>query len=132
MSQANVDIFLSVLKAFQEGDQETWVQNFAEDAEFIPQRAPIQGTYRGHADIRAFLADNEETFSIFHPSYDDVRDCGDEVLALGKIRIKAKGGGVEIETPSALVVRYRDGKVVRLQDHGDREQAMRAAGLDAV
>ena len=129
MSQQNVDDFLRVLDAFQRGDFEPWIESFAEDSEFIPQRAPIQGTYRGRDALREFLADNAENFDVFHPSYQDIRDLGDRVLAIGRLRIQGKEGGVELEVPSAIVVTYRDGKIVRFEDFGDDRKALAAAGL---
>lgn len=129
MSQENVHAFIKVLKAFRRGDFEMWVESFAEDGEFIPQRAPIQGTYRGRARLREFLADNAESFEVFDPSYDYIRAVGEDVIALGTLRIRGKGGGVELDVPSALVVTYRDGKVVRFEDVTDRAKALEAVGL---
>jgi ketosteroid isomerase-like protein len=88
-----------------------------------------QGTYRGRARLREFLADNAESFEVFDPSYDYIRAVGDDVIALGTLRIRGKGGGVELEVPSALVVTYRDGKVVRFEDVTDRAKALEAVGL---
>src|SRR5919198_2003639 len=118
MSQENVDALWMNLDTFRSGDFEGWIALFHEDADFIPQRAPIQGRYRGHEALRGFVADNAESFDLFEPDYDDVRDLGDCVLALGRISIRGKGSGVEYEAPSALVVTYRDGKVARFQDFG--------------
>jgi ketosteroid isomerase-like protein len=129
MSQKNVDAFLRDLEAFQRGDFEAWAANFAEDGEFIPRRAPIQGSYRGRAGLREFLADNAENFDLFLPSYDFVHGVGDRVIALGKTRLRGKRGGVEIEVPSALVLTFRDGKVVRFEDFGDKRKALEAVGL---
>ena len=131
MSQENVEIFNRSLRAFQNGDFEAWVDSFAEGGDFIPQRAPIQGEYRGHEGIRRFLADNEENFDVFEPFGYDVRDCGDRVLAIGTLRVRGKGSGVEIEVRSAIVVAYRDGKAIRFQDFGDRRAALEAVGLPA-
>jgi ketosteroid isomerase-like protein len=129
MSQENVDAFLRDLEAFQRGDFEAWIANFAEDGEFIPQRTPIQGSYLGHAGLREFLADNVENFDRFNPKYDFVHGVGDRVIALGKTRLRGRGGGVEIDVPSALVVTYRNGKVVRFEDFGDKRKALEAVGL---
>lgn len=129
MSRENVEAFWRILAAFNRGDFEPWIELFAEDAEFVPLRAPIEGTYRGEGRLREFLADNAENFDMFEPRYDDVRDLGDWVLALGKIRIRGKGGGVEMDVSSALVLTFRDGKVIRLKDYGDRKKALEAVGL---
>ena len=129
MSEQNVDAFFRSLEGFQRCDFDVWINSFAEDGEFVPQRAPIQGTYTGKASLRGFLADNAENFDVFHPWYEDVRDLGDRVLALGKLRIQGKEGGVAIEVPSSLVITYRGGKVVRFEDFGERRKALRAVGL---
>jgi ketosteroid isomerase-like protein len=131
VSQENVDAFLRDLEAFQRGDFETWIANFAEDGEFIPRRTRIQGSYRGRAGLREFLADNVENFDLFRPKYDFVHGVGDRVIALGKTRLRGKGGGVEIEVPSALVLTFRDGKVVKFEDFGDKRKALEAVGVSA-
>jgi len=129
MSQENLDAFHRMLKDFQRGDFDAWIGSFSEDAEFIPRRAPIEGDFRGHEGLRRFLADTAETFDVFHPDYDDVQDVGDHVLALGTLRLRGKGGGVEMEVTSALVGTFRDGKLVRFQDFGDPDKALAAVGL---
>jgi len=129
VAQENVDAFLRDLEAFQRGDFEAWVANFADDGEFIPQRTPIQGSYRGRAGLRQFLADNAKSFELFHPTYDFVHGVGDRVIALGKTRLRGRGGGVEIEAPSALVITYRNGKIVRFEDVVERRKALEAVGL---
>ena len=129
MSQENVEAFWRTLEAFQRGDLDAWVESFHHDAEFIPLRAPIQGTYRGHDGVREFLADNAESFDLFDPAYEHVRDIGDHVLAIGTLRVRGKESGVEVEVPSALVVTYRDGKAIRFEDFGDKREALKAVGL---
>ena len=132
MSQQNVDAFRHFMEAFERRDFDAWVEAFHPDVDFIPQRAPIQGTFRGHDGIRTFLADNEESFDVFRLEYDYVRAVGDRVIAIGKLRVRGKGSGVEVETPTAIVLTFRDGKVVRLEDFGDGQKALEAAGLSAT
>ena len=129
MSRENVEAFWRNLETFRNRDFEAWIALFHHDAEFVPQRAPIQGRYRGHAALREFVADNAESFDVFEPDYGDVRDLGERVLALGKLRVRGKGSGVEVEVPSALVLTYRDGKVARFEDFGDSRRALEATGL---
>jgi len=98
MSQENVEAFMKSLEALHRGDFDSWVDSFAEEGEFIPQRAAIQGTYRSHKSLREFLADNAESFEVFH------------------LRLRGKGSGIDIEVPSALLVTYREGKVIRFEE----------------
>jgi hypothetical protein len=58
-----------------------------------------------------------------------VHGVGDRVIALGKTRLRGKGGGVEIDVPSALIITYRNGKVVRFEDVVDKRKALEAVGL---
>jgi ketosteroid isomerase-like protein len=129
MSQENVDAFWRDMDAFRRGDFDAWVEGFHDDCDFVPRRAPIQGAYRGHDALRGFLADTAENFDLFHPAYDHARDLGDRVLAIGTLRVRGKESGVEVEVPSALVVTYRGGKVVRFEDFGDKREALEAVGL---
>ncbi|HEV8457414.1 MAG TPA: hypothetical protein VGR44_03880, partial [Methylomirabilota bacterium] len=85
--------------------------------------------YRGGAGLREFLADNAGNFDLFQPTYDFVHGVGDRVIALGKTRLRGSAGGAEIEVPSALVITYRNGKVVRFEDVVDRRKALEAVGL---
>ncbi len=132
MSRENVEAFIRMTEAFSSGDAEPWVEMFDEDGEFIPQRAPIEGTYRGEARLREFLADNAENFEVFRPEYDDIRDLGDRLLALGTPTIRGREGGVDVQVASALVLTFRDGKVIRFEDYGDRQKALAAVGLSAL
>jgi ketosteroid isomerase-like protein len=129
MSQRDVDAFWRGVDAYNRGDGDAWVELFHLDAEFIPLRAPIQGTYRGHDELREFLSDNVESFDLFQVAYEDVRDLGDRIVAIGTLRIRGKGSGAEIEVPSAVLLTYRDAKVVRFEDFGNRQRAFDAAGL---
>ncbi|HSD24632.1 MAG TPA: hypothetical protein VLB79_09925, partial [Solirubrobacterales bacterium] len=70
-------------------------------------------------------------FELFEPHYDEIHDLGDgRLLAIGKIRIRGRGSGVETEVPSAPIARFRDGLLVYFRDFGDAAAAREAAGLD--
>jgi ketosteroid isomerase-like protein len=130
MSPSDVELVRQAVAAFGAGDQETLFVLMAEDVEFFALRSATEGTFKGHDGLRAFLADNRESFEIFEPLHDDFRDVGDgKVLAFGTIRIRGRGSGVETEVPSAVLVTVRDGRVTYFKDYGDRLAALEAAGL---
>src|SRR5215204_5319857 len=79
--------------------------------------------------MRRFIADTEEMFEIFEISYTDVRDLGDRLVAIGSIRMRARGSGVEADVRSAAVVDYREGLLWRYKDYGEPRLALSAAGL---
>src|SRR2546423_15641975 len=76
------------------------------------------------------MADNQENFERFEPDYRDVRDLGDRVLAIGTIRVRGRGSGVETDIPAAGIATFNeDGRLVRWEDFRERHLALEAAGL---
>lgn len=83
----------------------------------------------GHAGLREFVDDTDATFDLFEPHYTDVRDLGHCVLAIGSIKVRGRGGGVETDVPTAAVAEYRDELLWRFRDYRDAALALEAAGL---
>ena len=129
MSQENVDRFVDGTEAFNRGDVERYLQNFQPDAVFELRNAELQGEYSGHAGLRRFFADFEDSFEMFELHLPDVRDLGDRVLGLGTLRTIGRGSGMEQEGPVAIVSTFRDGLCTHVKDYGDWAQALQAAGL---
>ena len=129
MSQANVEAFRRGTDAISRGEVVDIPQLVHPEAVFEPLRSGTEGAFVGHEGMRRFIADTEEMFEIFQISYTDVRDLGDRLLAIGSIRMRARGSGIEADVPSAAVVEYRDGKLWRYKDYGEARLALSAAGL---
>lgn len=101
---------------------------FHPDVEYLPLRSAMEGAYRGIAGIERFTADTEEVFENFEPRYEFV-DLGERVLAWGVVHVRARGSGIETDIATASVFDFRDGKVVRWEDFGDKDKALEAVGL---
>ena len=129
MSRENVDLFLEGAEAMGRGDVEAVLEAVSEDVVWIPARSAVEGAYRGHDGMRQFLADNAESFELFEPHYEEVRDLGDRVLGIGTLRIRARESGVETDVPVAGIATFREGKLVRWEDFRERRLALEAAGL---
>jgi ketosteroid isomerase-like protein len=61
--------------------------------------------------------------------FDDLRDVGNRVVALGTLRATGRGSGISFEVPLAMVATFRGGLITRLKDYGDKESALEAAAL---
>jgi hypothetical protein len=59
----------------------------------------------------------------------EVRDLGNRIVALGRLRIKGKGSGAEAESAAGVVVDLNNGKAVRVLEFLDPAEALEAAGL---
>lgn len=128
MSQ-NLDAFREAVEVVSRDDWEAWIPMTDPEVEMFAQRSPVQGAYVGHEGIARFAADTRETFDVFQPNYTEMRENGDQVLAIGTIRVRGRGSQLETEIPSAVVVTYRDGLVIRFRDYVERDKALEAAGL---
>jgi ketosteroid isomerase-like protein len=129
VSRENVEAFRHAVDAANRGDIEGAVRYCTEDTVFLALRSTLQGGYRGHDGIRTLFADNAENFDVWELRYSELHDLGDRVLAIGVLRVRGKGSGLETEVPSAGIATMRGGKIARWQDFGDRDRALEAAGL---
>ena len=129
MSQENVDRLLESAEAFNRNDVNGLLQLMDPEVQFEPQLSELEGDYSGHDGMRRFFADAAEIYSSFLVEYPDVRDLGDQVLALGIAHTRAKGSGLEQDVPLAIVATFRDGRITRMKDFARKDQALEALGL---
>ena len=61
--------------------------------------------------------------------FDDVRDLGESVLALGEIEATGRRTGLNVAGEIAQLITYRNGKTVSVRDFGSHAEALEAAGL---
>jgi ketosteroid isomerase-like protein len=130
VTSGNLEIARRWVAAINAGDIETLLSLCDSAITFEPVRSSVQGAYLGHAGVREWWADTSETFESFRLDLDDLRAVGDDrVLALGTLRVRGQGSGVDAAVPSASVATFREGRVLALKDYGDRAKALEAAGL---
>ena len=70
-----------------------------------------------------------EPWEEIHQELEELLDGGDAVMAVVHLRGRAKLSGVEAEMRTYFVFSFRDGKVVRVVEYLEREEALAAAGL---
>jgi ketosteroid isomerase-like protein len=127
---ANTDLFRSCAEAVTSDDEASLLELMDIDVEVLALRSGTEGAFRGHDGVRAFLADNRESFDRYETRYEEVKDLGDgRVLALGTILVRGRESGIETEVPTAVIAAFRDGLLVRFTDYRERKRALEAAGL---
>ena len=57
--------------------------------------------YRGYRGIRDFFRETGDVLDRVYVEYSEIRDLGDQVVAVGTIRTRGKASGVETDSPSA-------------------------------
>src|SRR5947209_2627101 len=121
MSRENVEIMRALMEAFNRRDGEGFGALLDNDAEIVPVRAALEGTvYRGPDAAAQYCAAVDESWDNLEWEVQQIRDGGDWVLALGRIRGGGRGSGVAIDARAGWVARFHDGLVTTFHTYADR------------
>lgn len=134
MSQENVELVRGAAEAWAEGGLEAILAFYPEDVVWFPfPDAPEnQDGFRGHAGIREVMDGWFESFDDYEAWTDEIRDCGDEVVALGAMSGTMKGSRLRVEQPLGSVAwDFRNGKIGKVRWFPSWKAALEAAGLSA-
>jgi hypothetical protein len=129
MSQENVDRFLEAVESWNRQDLSGVLRTMDPEVRFEHRLAALQGTYVELDGVRSFLADAAEHFDSWEVDCREVRDLGDRVLALGITRATGKESGVQTELPFTVLARFSQGRLIDFIDFGNKDHALKAAGL---
>src|SRR5215208_1334377 len=87
------------------------------------------GEMHGRVAVRGYIQDWIDTFDDFSVVVEELRDVGDDrVLAIQRLKGRAKLSGAETDLRYAVVYTVRDGKVVRGREYLSVEDALEAYG----
>jgi ketosteroid isomerase-like protein len=81
----------------------------------------------GTDGLRKIWMDWLDTFESVRFQIQGIEEIGENVLMLGHQLGVTRHGGVEMEQPSAVVWKFRDGEIVRVEFHLDRDRASASA-----
>jgi ketosteroid isomerase-like protein len=131
MSEENVKVVRRFLDAFNARDVDVLVSLSAEDCEWRPFRAQLEGiVYRGHEGVRQFLSDMDDDWETFCISPLEFHDHVDRVVVIGQVNARGRGSNVEIESIAGFVHELDQGRIRRATSHSDVEAALEAGGLE--
>ena len=132
MSQGNVEIMRKGVEAWNQHDADLWLSNAAPEVEWLPAGpAAVDSTvYRGYDECARGFAAVWDTWTAFQFQEQDVRDLGDSVLWLGRVKMRGSASGVELDQEFAFHAALSDGKFTRVQAFLSWHEALRAAGLE--
>src|SRR3954453_12826567 len=135
MSQANVQIVRTLLRAWERGDfsSSEWADP---DIEFVAQGLTdglLPGARHGEGTLRGVEA-MQRSWREFLSAWDDFKaepeeiiDAGEQVLVLARLGGRGSGSGAPAEgLRGACLFTLREGKVVRLALYTDRAEALEA------
>ena len=130
MSQENVEIVREAFEAFGRDDWDTFLGFLGPEIEWVTTAQFVGGQlYRGHAGVRQFLNALGGEFDEFHAQPENFAEAGDVVVADTRVSGIGKRSGAPVELRFTVVASIREGKIVRVRNFLEREEALEAAGL---
>ena len=135
MSRENVEIVRGIYEAVARRDAVTPFTYYAEDIVWDisnSRRTTLQesSVYHGHEGVRQNWREALSVFGEVDLDVEELIDCGGRVVAVICERETGRTSGAAVEPSHVAVWTLTDGKVVRMQMFDDRDQALKAAGLE--
>jgi ketosteroid isomerase-like protein len=117
MSQENVEMVRRGFDAYNRGDLDAVVADFASDCEYVPSGSLPGGrdAYRGPEGYKRFIGWLRDEFEDARLDVNDVIDAGDRVLASLTVRGRGRQSGVAASWDLWQVWTIRDSSIVRGQ-----------------
>jgi ketosteroid isomerase-like protein len=131
MSQANVELLRNVTDAWNRREADMWLSYAAPEIEWVPAgpAAVERAIYRGYDEVASGFASAWETWDRFEFEESEMRDLGDSVLLLGRVKMRGSISRVELDQEFAVHAVVREGKLVRVQTFLSWQDALKAVGL---
>lgn len=133
MSQERVEIVRKMLDAWHRDDLDTWLSILDPAIEWHTAERMVEGSesvYRGIEGMHELWIAYRTELKDFRVDAQELRDLEDDrVLLLGQVRWRGAMSGIEIASPTGLVVSVRGGKVIRSMDYLSHQDALEAVGL---
>lgn len=132
MSQENVEIIRRGFASWEEGDLAENLRHI--DEEVVCRRmAPMIDTqaYHGLEGYLEFASDWFEPYDDFELRPNGYIDAGDSVVVEVAQEGRLAGSSQTMKGTFWFLMALRDGKVIRFEIYGGRDQALEAAGLSS-
>jgi ketosteroid isomerase-like protein len=124
-------------EAYNRRDLDAVVIGYHPEVEYHPARNWVEAgffepCYRGPEGYREYVATTAEVFGAevyFKPA--ELIDLGERIVVLATAPMRAQASGVPLTETFAYVWTVKDGKIIRLQEYYDHDEAL-AEGLEAA
>ena len=132
MSQENVEIVRGSFDGWNRGDFDAWVESSHPEIEWSSEvTMRMEGSetvFRGRDGLRKYW---DEWHSVWEVTIEvfEMRDLGDVVLALGRVRTRGDASGIDIERPVSYVFEFEGALARRVRAYLDPQEALEAVRL---
>jgi ketosteroid isomerase-like protein len=130
MSQQDVEAYARAVEAANGRDLEALLEELDPEVEWHSQVVGMGSeVYRGADGIRELFRDIDETIRGAAFDVAEIRDLGDRLLCMGRLRGQGTASGALAEVSFNQLVEFRNGKALVLRTFLDPKEALEAAGL---
>jgi uncharacterized protein len=126
MSQENVEVVREIWDAYSRGDFD---QIRAHSDPAVVMISVEEGPLYGIEAVRKNQERWSEAWKDSETTVDEVIGVGDRVFVAARFRGRGRASGAEVQGRHFEVYTLRNGKVLRVDEYADREEALEAAGL---
>jgi ketosteroid isomerase-like protein len=130
MSQENVETVRRAIAAINARDIAAYLACCTENVELLIAES-VGAQYSGADGIRRFFTDIEDAGPDFRIEVQRVQAVGDShALALLRVSSTGRASGIVTSAESGNVYDFVDGKMSRIRIFFDRDEALKAVGLE--
>ena len=130
-----MEIIRRLVDAWNRQDAEGILALIHPEGEYVNAPTAVEpGTRRGHDEVVAVMRKQWEILSGASQEIDRFHDRGEEIITQGRVSRTMPGSDGRISNPLLISWKFRDGKLIRLEQLGagpEFPDALKAAGLSA-
>lgn len=116
MPGVNIELLKRVNETFTTGNTEELMSLLAPDITVREAESlPYAGTYQGREDFMQLLKKMAQTWEYFRVEPERYFEQGEQVMAVVRLRARARATGEEIDMPMAELWTFSNGKVAGIQ-----------------
>jgi ketosteroid isomerase-like protein len=131
VSQENLEIVRRGFAALNSGDVDAVIAEMDPSIEWHPTGDFVDiGPFRGHRGIRDLTSLVFGAFDAYSLQPEELIDAGDAVVAPVRQTGRGKGSGIAVDVRYVLVFELHEGKALRVESYYDRQEALKAVGLE--
>lgn len=131
MSRENVEVVGRAFEAFNRGGSKAILPFLDPRVEWhdVPDQ-PDATVHYGHEGVLQALEVFLESFDELEVHQEEVKDLGEDVLMLQSTAVRGRGSGAKFTQRIWALWTVGSGQITRVQFYRDRDEALRAAGLE--
>ena len=130
MSQENVEIVRAVYDCWRRGDFRATANKVAPNFEWKQLHGVVEPGSHVGADASRALRSIFEIYEDLRVEAEEYVDAGDTIVVVARAHGTARGRGLHMDQRLAFVWTVREGTPVQMEQYPNREDALKAVGLE--